>query len=57
MDERASNAVHDRSGSGLNLRMPKRCTVGDQILHEPFWQEFGCPAVTLRAPSEMLSAP
>ncbi len=40
MDERAGQIVHDRSEHGLNLFIPERYMVLDQIWLEPFWQEF-----------------
>ena len=40
MDEHSGQIVHDRSGHGLNLFIPEKYMVLDQILLEPFWQEF-----------------
>jgi hypothetical protein len=39
-DERAGNVVHDRAGSGVNLYIPEKYVVVDQIFLEPFWKEF-----------------
>jgi VanZ family protein len=39
-DERAGNVVHDRADSGVNLDIPRRYTVLDQIQLDPFWKEF-----------------
>ena len=39
-DERAGNVVHDRAGSGVNLYIPEKYVVVDQISLEPFWREF-----------------
>jgi glycopeptide antibiotics resistance protein len=39
-DDRAGNIVHDRAGSGLNLEIPEKYAVLDQIALEPFWKEF-----------------
>jgi hypothetical protein len=40
IDEHSGRIVHDKSGSGLDLFIPERYLVVDQILLEPFWQEF-----------------
>jgi len=39
-DERIGNVVHDRAGSGVNLYIPEKYVVLDQIFLEPFWKEF-----------------
>jgi hypothetical protein len=39
-DEHAGNVVHDQAGSGVNLYIPERYVVLDQLLLEPFWKEF-----------------
>jgi len=39
-DERAGNVVHDKAASGVDLHIPDRYMVVDQILLEPFWHEF-----------------
>jgi hypothetical protein len=39
-DERGGNVVHDRAGSGVNLYIPEKYVVVDQIFLEPFWKEF-----------------
>lgn len=39
-DERAGNVVHDRARSGVNLYIPEKYVVLDQIFLEPFWKEF-----------------
>ena len=39
-DERAENVVHDRAGWGVNLYIPEKYMVADQIFLEPFWKEF-----------------
>lgn len=40
MDERAGRIIHDKSGNGLNLFIPEKYMIVDQISLEPFWQEF-----------------
>lgn len=39
-DERAGNVVHDSARSGVNLYIPQKYVVLDQIFLEPFWKEF-----------------
>jgi len=39
-DERTGNVVHDCAGSGIDLKIPATYTVLDQLLLEPFWNEF-----------------
>ena len=39
-NERAGNVVHDQAGSGVNLSIPEKYVVLDQIFLEPFWKEF-----------------
>jgi glycopeptide antibiotics resistance protein len=39
-DERAGNSVHNRARSGVNLYIPEKYVVLDQIFLEPFWKEF-----------------
>jgi VanZ like family/Concanavalin A-like lectin/glucanases superfamily len=38
--ERAGRIIHDSAGSGVNLYLPEKYTVLDQIFLEPFWKEF-----------------
>jgi hypothetical protein len=38
--ERAGIIAHDQAGSGVNLYIPEKYVVLDQILLEPFWKEF-----------------
>ena len=40
LDERAGSIVHDYAGSGVNLYIPEKYVVSDQIRLEPFWKEF-----------------
>lgn len=40
-DEHTGNVVRDRAGSGVDLYIPERYTVKNQIFLEPFWTEFG----------------
>ena len=39
-DEHAGNVVRDHANSGVDLSIPKRYVVVDQIFLEPFWKEF-----------------
>jgi hypothetical protein len=39
-EERAGNIVRNQCRSGLELTIPRVYTVQDQILLEPFWEEF-----------------
>lgn len=39
-DEHSGNIVRDKTGSGVDLYIPERYTVVDQIFLEPFWHEF-----------------
>jgi hypothetical protein len=39
-DERAGNVVHNRAGSGVDLSIPEKYVVLDQIFLQPFWTEF-----------------
>jgi hypothetical protein len=39
-DEHAGNAVRDKTGSGVDLYIPEKYVVQDQIFLEPFWKEF-----------------
>ncbi|MGB7760447.1 MAG: VanZ family protein [Bryobacteraceae bacterium] len=39
-DERAGNVVHNRANSGVDLSIPEKYVVLDQIFLEPFWREF-----------------
>ena len=39
-DERAGNIVHNRVNSGVDLSIPEKYVVLDQIFLEPFWKEF-----------------
>jgi hypothetical protein len=38
--ERTGSIVHDYAGSGVNLYIPQKYLVVDQIRLEPFWKEF-----------------
>jgi len=40
MGERTGSIVHDHAGSGVNLYIPGKYAVLEQILLEPFWKEF-----------------
>jgi hypothetical protein len=40
-DEHTGNVVRDKAGSGVDLYIPEKYTVVDQIFLEPFWHEFG----------------
>jgi VanZ family protein len=40
LGERTGSIVHDYAGSGVNLYIPEKYTVLDQIFLEPFWKEF-----------------
>jgi hypothetical protein len=39
-DEHAGKAVHSRVNSGIDLAIPEKYVVLDQIFLEPFWKEF-----------------
>ncbi|HEY9141952.1 MAG TPA: VanZ family protein [Bryobacteraceae bacterium] len=39
-DEHAGTVVHDRAGSGVDLSIPDKYMVLDQIFLQPFWTEF-----------------
>ncbi len=39
-DEHGGNVVHDRAGSGVDLQIPERYVVVDQIFLESPWSEF-----------------
>ena len=39
-DEHTGNLIHNRVASDLNLNIPERYKVADQIFLEPFWKEF-----------------
>jgi hypothetical protein len=39
-DEHSGDVVRDKLGSGVDLYIPERYTVMDQIMLEPFWTEF-----------------
>jgi VanZ like protein/concanavalin A-like lectin/glucanase superfamily protein len=39
-NERSGNVVHDQAGPGLDLKIPEKYVVLDQIFLEPFWKEF-----------------
>ncbi len=40
LSDRTGRIVHDGAGSGVNLYIPEKYTVLDQIFLEPFWKEF-----------------
>ncbi len=40
LDDRIGNVAKNKAGSGLDLYIPERYVVLDQIFLEPFWQEF-----------------
>jgi VanZ like family/Concanavalin A-like lectin/glucanases superfamily len=39
-NERSGRVVHDQAGSAVNLRIPEKYAVSEQIFLEPFWREF-----------------
>ena len=40
LGERTGSIVHDDGGSGVNLNIPEKYVVLDQIRLDPFWKEF-----------------
>jgi hypothetical protein len=40
LGERTGSIIHDSAGSGVNLYIPEKYAVMDQIFLEPFWKEF-----------------
>ena len=40
LDERGGRVIHDHAGSAVDLSIPERYVVLDQIFLEPFWSEF-----------------
>jgi len=47
--ERTGRIVHDDAGSGVNLYIPEKYAVLDQIFLEPFWKEFSMTGKYWRA--------
>ena len=39
-NERAGDVVHDQARPGVDLHIPEKYVVSDQIFLEPFWKEF-----------------
>jgi len=40
LDERAGRVIHNQVPAGINLYLPERFLVVDQIFFKPFWEEF-----------------
>jgi hypothetical protein len=49
LGERSGSIVHDYAGSGVNLYIPEKYVVLDQIFLEPFWKEFSMSGSYWRA--------
>jgi hypothetical protein len=49
LGERTGSIVHDYAGSGVNLYIPEKYVVLDQIFLEPFWKEFSMSGSYWRA--------
>lgn len=49
LGERTGSIVHDYTGSGVNLYIPEKYEVLDQIFLEPFWKEFSMSGSYWRA--------